>query len=619
MPKDIQKQLKKVRNKSYLARDFDSFRKELISYARTYFPDKIQDFSEASLGGLFVDMAAFIGDSMSFYLDHQFNELFPSTAIEHVNILRHLREAGVPITTVSPAVGTMKVSIKVPATTVQGESVPDRRFLPIIGLGTTFSSSSGVIYNLIEELDFTKTSPADELLASVEIFVSSVNATGAANPFYYIVSLEGTIVSGEETTEQFIISDIHEPFRQITLSNTDITEIMEVSDANRNKYYEVSSLTQNVVFGGTPNLDDDNHLVETHMEIIPAPYRFLNLVDPSTRLTSIQFGSGDENVLDNDIIPDPSELSLPLYGKKTFPRFSIDPNDILGTQTLGIAPKNTVISVRYRHGGGISHNLAVNSIESINVLNIRFPGKLSASEVEMLRQTIEVTNSSPTGGGTEAPTLEELKAKVPAMKQMQSRIVSAQDLLARVYTMPANYGRVYRASISNNPNNPMAAIMHLICMDSDANLIIAPDALKKNLRKYLNEFRLISDAVDIVDAPVINIGIEFFIVTHPTANKNAVIQGVINNLTELMSLENFQIGQPIINADITNIIINTEGVIALAKQPVVFNLYKDNEDRRYSDYSFDIKSNSRRGLIIPPSGAIFEMKYPDFDIIGHAS
>ena len=151
MTNKIQKQLKKVRGKSYLARDFESFRSELLEYARTYFPDKIQDFSDASVGGLFLDMAAFVGDSMSFYLDHQFNELFPSTSIEQKNIFRHLREAGIMITTVSPAIATIRLSIDVPAQKLaSGEYQPKTSNLPIIGASTSLGALNGVGFVLIE-------------------------------------------------------------------------------------------------------------------------------------------------------------------------------------------------------------------------------------------------------------------------------------------------------------------------------------------------------------------------------------------------------------------------------------------------------------------------------------
>tara|TARA_R110002060_G_scaffold50771_3_gene61667 strand:- start:4096 stop:5955 length:1860 start_codon:yes stop_codon:yes gene_type:complete len=619
MTNKIQKQLKKVRNKSYLARDFESFRSELLEYARTYFPDKINDFSDASVGGLFLDMAAFVGDSMSFYLDHQFNELFPSTSVEQQNILRHLREAGVPITTVSPAVTTIRVSVDVAAVMLaNGEYQPSMSALPIIGASTAFIAQNGVGFVLIEEIDFTKTGPTGELLADVEILQTALKDTDAV-PAAYRIYAEGIAISGIEASETFSIPNVLVPFREIVLSSPDVTDVISITDSQNNVYYEVNSLTQNIVYGGSPNYDSQNNLVSTNMELVPAPYRFIKIVDPGTRLTSVQFGAGDAEVLDNDIIPDASELALPLYGKKTMARFAIDPNDIMGTHTLGIAPKNTVISIRYRHGGGITHNVGPNSILNIADLKIRFPSLISPEVSELTRASIQVTNPAAAGGGLPAPTLDELKLKVPAMRQMQSRVVSAQDLLARIYTMAPRYGRVYRASISDNPNNPMAAILHVLCKDQDNNLTIAPDALKKNLRKYLNEYRLISDAIDIVDAAVINIRVEFSIVTHPTANKNTVIQVAINNIVDLMKISNFQIGQPIIIADIINVIINTNGVISLIEMPRVSCIYKSNDGRKYSNYSFDVNTNIKRGLIVPPPSAMFELKYPEFDIVGNAS
>ena len=619
MPRDIKKKLKQVRTRSYLAKDFESFRGDLLEYAKIYFPDKIQDFSDASVGGLFLDLAAFVGDSMSFYLDHQFNELFPSTAIEQQNILRHLREAGVPIVTVAPAVATVRVSIDVPAKKDSaGQWRPSPQVLPIIGAGTIFTAVNEVEFILLDELDFTLRGPTGDILAETEIIVSTLTSDNAA-PVTYRLYMEGTAVSGKESVENFSIPDVHIPFRQFTLSSPNVTEVVDVTDSSKDVYYEVSALTQDVVYGGVPNYNEQSELVETHMELVPAPRRFLKIVDPGTRLTTLQFGGGDAKSLDNDIIPDPSELALPLYGKKTISRFSIDPNHIMSSHTLGISPQNTVISVRYRHGGGLSHNVGPNSITMVNKLSIRFPGSPSSADAEPVKAGILVTNPAAAGGGLPAPTLNDLKLKVPAMRQMQSRIVSAQDLLARVYTIPPRYGRVYRASISDNPNNPFAAILHLACKDQDGTITVAPDALKKNMRKYLNQYRLISDAIDIVDAAVINFVVEFSIVTHPSANNNTVIQKAINNLRQILSIENFQIGQPIVITDLINVIINTDGVISLIDLPKVHTVVTEKDGRRYSDYSYQVTNNTKRGLIIPPPSAIFELKYPDFDIIGHAS
>ena len=610
MALDIKKKLKKAKTKNYLVKDFDDFRGDVLRYARTYFGDRIQDFSEGSLGGMLLDMVSMVGDNMSFYLDHQFNELNWATAVESKNVQRHIQNAGITITGAAPSVVDVTIFIEVPSEIYENEYRPKKSALPVVHAGSIFQSSDGVLFNLVEDVDFTE-EYSDSLNADVIVSQSS----SGGSPLKYIVSKQGQCVSGTESTDTFTISSSHVEFRTVSLTNDNVTIVLDVMDSEGNKYYEVESLTQDVVFQGITNRDDDGNLVKENLEIIPAPYRFLKIMDIRTRSTKLRFGGGDAETLADDIIPDPSELSLPLYGKKTMSRFSIDPKNLLKSHTLGIAPLNTKLTVRYLHGGGRSHNVSPDSIRTVNTLKMEFYKSPSVIEAEAVRSSIDVTNRLAAAGGDAAPTISELKAHIPQSKQMQSRIVSKEDLLSRIYTLPAQFGRVYRAGIRQNPNNPLAVQLFIISRDIDKNLSVSPDALKKNLRVYLNEFRLISDAIDVLDARVINIGIKFEIVSHIDKNKNEVVQNVISAISEIMKVENFQIDQPIVLDDLTNVIINTLGVISLTNLKVV-NLNGTIEDRVYSDSSFSVDGSTYRRMIIGPPGSIFELKYPDNDIVG---
>jgi hypothetical protein len=396
-----------------------------------------------------------------------------------------------------------------------------------------------------------------------------------------------------------------------------VSDIIAVSDAEGNEYYQVETLSQDTVFRAVMNTDSDGKLVPSNLEVIPAPRRFTANFDPTTRLVTMRFGSGNADTLDDDIVPDPSELALPLYGKKTFTRFSIDPNSLLQTQTLGISPKGTTLSIRYRYGGGLSHNVAAGAIRQLSTLNITFPNNPSASEATQVRSSIELRNLDPARGGDSAPTLEELRARIPSARQMQSRIVSRQDLLSRIYTMPNSFGRVFRAGVTDSPINPLAAQLYIISKDRFGNLSVAPDSLKKNLSKYLNEFRLISDSMDILDARVANYQVRFGIMTAPTANKNGTVQSVISRLRDTLRIENFQIDQPIVLDDIANVVINTPGVISLISLDILAKNGTD-DDRSYSDFYFDYENATRNRIITAPQGTIFELKYPEYDIIGTA-
>jgi len=612
---DVKKKLRKERVRSYLARDFDGFRSDLLRYAKTYFPDKISDFSEASVGGLFLDMAAMVGDTMSFYLDHQFNELRWDTAVEQKNVRRHIENAGIQITGASPAAADVDFYIEVPAELIGEAYVPKTSSLPTILEGTTVTGG-GITFNLTEDVDFSEKDLSGELRANVTTGTTDPT-TGV--PITYIVVKTGECVSGDEIQESWDIPSVHVPFRKITLGNPGVTEILSVKDREGNVYYEMESLAQDTAYKWVTNLDEDQEVVEENLEVVPAPYRFIKRVDTRTKLTTIQFGGGDAEGTDDDIIPDPSELSLPLYGKKSLARFSLDPNSLLETHTLGVAPRGTRLYVRYRYGGGLKHNVGANTIDTIAMLKIEWQnGTPTHEEAALVRSTLSIINPSSASGGEVAPSIEDLRKQIPAARQMQSRIVTKQDLLSRIYTLPSKFGRVYRAGIRSNPNNHLATQLFLISRDKDKKLDFAPDALKKNLRIYLNEYRLISDAIDVLDAQVINYTVTFEIVTNPKANKTVVVQNVISRLKNLLKTDNFQIDQPLLLVDMINSIINTGDVISLVDLKVS-DARGTVEDRVYSDISFNVDANTFKGMIVGPPGSIFELKYPNNDIIGSAS
>ncbi len=611
---DTKKKFLPVRNRSYLNRDFDSLRAQLLEYARTYFPDRISDFSEASVGGMLLDFASYVGDNLSFYLDHQFSELDPSTAVEVKNIERMIRSSGIKITGDSPAVVDVAFTIEVPSKLVGSNYVPDDSLIPQIHQGTVVTSQSGIDFELIDDLDFSKTDRSGNLVAEL-----SIAATNTSNiPTSFFMTMTGQCISGTRRTETFTLGNSFVPFRELILSKPNVTEIISVKDLDLNDYYEVESLTQDTVFVALTNRNIDNDLVKENMEMKPAPYRFTTQTGFNSKKTTLTFGSGDANTLDDDIVPDPSEFAVPLYGKKVVSRFSIDPNSLLKTKTLGVSPQDTTLSITYRHGGGLDHNVSAGTIRTVTTLIIKFPNSPTANGARVVRSSLKINNSNNASGGENAPSLDDLKLLIPAYRNAQSRIVTRQDLLARVYTMPSNFGRVFRASVRANPNNPLSSLLFILSRDSAGNLIVSPDSLKNNLTKYLNDFRMISDAVDILDAQVINLQLRFSVTVDENSNKTSVVQQVIAKLKDYFQIKNFQIDQVIAISDIQNIIYNTNGVMSITDLRF-YGLSGTYKGRTYTDVAFNPTENTRRGLIFPPTGGIFEVKYPNFDIIGSAN
>ena len=602
------KKIKKEITRTYIAKDFDAMRLDLQKFAKTYYPDNMQDFSESSLGGLLVDLAAYVGDTMSFYTDHQFRELDPLSAVESTNIERMAQNAGIKIGGASPAVAEVDFYVRIPAILEDGILVPQENALPIIKAGTVLNSGIGVKFYLIEDLDYSLTDSVGNLIAR------KVRIKRRGSGDFFVLILPGTCVSGTVTTDSFTLSNAFIPFRTITLQNPDVSTILQVVDGSDNEYFEVESLSQDTVFKSFQNNNRTDDGVESNLSIIPAPYRFITATDIRTRQTRIQFGSGRSSNLADDGVPDPSDLSLPLYGKKTMPRFSLDPAALLDTKTLGISPQNTTMQITYRYGGGASHNVSVNSIRQVETLNIEFKDSLPGSTAVDIRASVEVKNEQPAAGGSNRLTTEEIRQLIPTARNLQSRVVTRDDLLARLYLLPNEYGRVFRAGIVANPQNPLASILYVISRDNAGRLSQSPDVLKQNISNYLNEFRMISDAIDILDARPLNFRVNISIVTAPNANKLQVTKRVITAIKTLFKIEKSQIDQPIVESDIVFAIINVPGVLSLVELKLT-SLYGTIAKRVYSESQIDFDAIKNNGIYFPPPGGIFELRFPNDDIV----
>lgn len=606
--KDI---LKKIKERKYLNKDFAGFKRDLLDYARTYYPDANRDFSEGSFGGLLLDFASYVGDVSSFYLDHQYQETFTDSAVENRNIQRLLERDGVKIVGASPAVLDVTFFIEVPAVSDPNPR-PNPAGLPIVQAGTVVRSNSGIEFELVEDIDFRETNPSGVLLA--EVSIGQLNSSNVPTTFF--LKRTATCISGQRASDSFSVGGF-EPFKTFTLAKENVTEIISVADSLGNVYYEVEALNEDTVFKAVTNVASDFSDVPDNLIPIPAPYRFISKMNIQTRLTTLTFGGGSADTINDDIIPDPSEFAVPLYGKRTFSRFAINPNNLLKTTTLGILAPNTTVTVTYRYGGGLNHNVDRKSISGVTQVRITFPESPDPGVASFVRRSLDASNENKAGGGEDAPSVDELKLRAPLVRASQGRIVSKSDLLARLYTMPSNFGRVFRASTRSNPDNPMASQLFVISRDATGQLILSPDSLKNNIRTFLSTYRIIADAIDILDAQVINLGVDFSIVVDPNENKQVVVQNVVKKLSSFFQQKNFDIDQPLVLSDLHNIIFNNPGVIAVDRINVK-NLSTAVGSRTYSPVQFNVEANTSKGIVIGPPGSIFEVKYKNYDLQGTA-
>lgn len=608
----VKQNQKEIRQRRYLAKDFDQLRSTIVDYARTYYPNSIQDFSENGLGGLLLDFAVAVGDNMSYYLDHQYAELDSDTAVENANIENLLRKAGVPIIGSSPAIVSQTFFVKVPAALYAGGYAPQVEAIPIIrAYKTIVGSSTGIRYTLVEDVDFSTKDSNGSFLANIKIG----DRTSSGTPVNYIMSLNGICISGTETSQSLTIGSTFVPFRKIKLDFPNVSQIMKVYDSYGNIYYEVSSLTNDHVYANVDNTSSDSQLVNQRIKIIPAPYRFIKSTDLATRSTTLTFGGGSSLSPGDDAVPDPLDFAISIPYSTTFSRVAVNPYQLLTTKTLGIATTNTTLTIQYRYGGGKNHNAPVGAIRNILTLGIDFTGSITASQQSIIRASVETTNFYKAVGGDDPPSIDDLKSQIPGMISAQERVVTKEDLLARVLTLPTNFGRVFRAAVRANPRNPLAT--QLFIVSKDDHLIISPDTLKKNLVTYIAPYRMISDAIDILDSTIVNFKIEFEISSDPVLNKSTILQNILQEIKTYFDVNNFQIDQPINISEVNKLISGVIGVQSVIGIKFT-SLSGTDGGRQYSNVIYDMSIATKRGFIFPPDGGIFELKFPDFDIIGSA-
>lgn len=616
---NLTNKLKNDKKNNFIGKNFDDFRNELLRYANANFKDKISDFSEASLGGMLLDFAAYVGESTSFYIDQQMAELDYELATNPNNIQKHLKRFGINNVSKTCSIVKVKFSFTLPIDTDvysnEGDLVPRVELLPTIKENSVLTADSGISFTLSENVDFS--------LQDYEI--ESVLRDEDDIPQAIQISKHGVCYSGEIATDIFdLTSENQDNFISVTLENEDVVEVISVSDADNNEFYEVEFLTQDTIY--KPIKTKESEYFQTEI----ASRRFVIEKNFLTNNTVLRFGNGEGQSLRSDVLLNPSDLSLPISGRNYMPRYSIDPKMLVKNNSFGISPAGKVISVRYRYGGGTDHNVPSDSINTVDNLITEYKNihVLDASVVEVLKNninnTISVINPEQAVGGSNGYTLEELKYLIPTFSKMQNRVINAEDLLARIYTMPTNFGKIYRASVEKNKFNNATKDLFIICKDGLGNLTYANDALKINLSNYLNELRVIGDEINIVDAPIFNVCVNLNVKIKNNFDIERVIGELYDNIVKFTNLRNMSIGESINVNDIMNIALNTSGVFNVAtpiENIITLRTTKDNkysEDMQtfieYSNNNISIYDSIYDGVIYPPTGGIFELKYITDDI-----
>ena len=658
------------RNINYIGKDFSALKRNIIEYAKTYFPNTYTDFNEASPGMVFIEQAAAIGDVLAFYQDTQLKESMLSHASERKNVVSLAQTMGYKPKISTPAVTKLTVYQLVPSIGTGVDNKPDESYCLRIkdGMEVTSTTNSNIIFRTTDVVDFA-------LEDDREVDVHDRNSV-TGEPTFYLLTKKVNAISATQREQSFSFTSYTE-YPSITLSDTNIISIVSVTSSDNIKWYEVPYLAQESIFiesanteynGGDLNYQTTN--IPYIIEVQKVPYRFCTKVNSDNNL-DLQFGSGDSNQADDRVLPNTKNVGLGLANSVNRLNQGIDPSNFLKTNTFGIVPTNTTLTVKYLTGGGVESN--VNSNDLSRITKIEFEEDLlsinNSQLYTIMKESIVVNNDEPAVGGRGAETIEEIRQNALATFGSQNRAVTSEDYVVRSLSMPERYGSVAKVYVSpdgeidnNSPasilaspknitefvnvveqlkdkskseiqkelvkylsqkktsisevNNPFAINMYVLGYDRNKNLTQINQAVKQNLKTYLSEYRMLTDAVNIIDGFIVNIGVDFEIICYSNFNKREVIANCLTELQTYFNIDNWTFNKPINISELELILANVEGVLSVPSVRI-YNLCGG--DGNYSTNRYNIEQ-AIRGKIVYPSidPCIFEIKYPNKDIKGRA-
>lgn len=605
----------------YLNREFDSIQDQLINFAEAYYPDTVQDFSEGSIGLMYIDMASYVGDVLSFYTDVQFKESFIQFAEERQNVVALANQLGYRPNVTNPATTELDVFAVVPARTVNGTIQPDFRFVPIIEENMVVSSASrpDIRFRTLEDVNFEVDTPDSPL--EVQIFEQDPN-TG--NPASYLLTKRVRAAAGTIQTTTFQFGD-PEPYPTRVIDDENVIEILNVTDSQGNTWREVPYLAQEQVFEEFRNTDETSAELSQFRDETPfllrlsrEPNRFIVRTRSDGR-TFLQFGSGVTRGNQERILPNPQTIGNPQIPPIDQLELPLDPANFLSIDTFGRVPFDTTLEVEYVTGGGTESNVPINDITNIvdinfNLQNVDVVSDENRQTLQNIENSVRVTNPVPGTGGGPGESTEEVRRNAQAFFAAQNRAVTEEDYVTRVLSMPARFGSVAKATVDQNTaqDNPLAVDLRVLGFNEDGNLVPVNDAVKQNIREFLRRYRMLTDAVNVLDGFVVNVAVEIEISVFRTFSDRETKIQVINTVQEALSPENRDFNQAIVTGQIVSDLNSIDGVQNV--QSIEFE-NKFDTDEGYSGNRYDIERATRRGVIFPSQDpSVFTVRFPNKDI-----
>jgi hypothetical protein len=616
----------------YLNRNYNSLKQDLVNFTKNYFPDNFNDFSESNPGMIFLELASYVGDVLSFYTDTQVQETFIESAREKTNLLSLAYNLGYKPSVTSPSTTDIDLYIQIPSTGA-GTYPPDWSYAISINKNSTFKSGQAnpTTFLLDRDVNFKFSSSLDPTEVSIyDLNGNPLTTSAGGNAEYYLLKKSAKVISAQIKSTTFTLN---EPIKFLTLEipDTKIIGIESIVDSDGNKYHEVPYLAQETMYeeilnvgANNPNLDQYGHDTPYLLRLKKVPKRFVTRFT-SNNILQIQFGAGISSGIDEEIIPNPDNIGIGVKDNRSLLDFAFDPSNFMLTKTYGEVPSNTTLTVNYLVGGGVESNVDSNLITvPSSVLTSQNNNVTNEAFLSTVIESIASNNPLPATGGGPGDTIEDIRLNAIANAGAQLRTVSKEDYIIRTLSLPSKFGKIAKAYIikddqitvdtSARISNPNGLNLYTLAYDGNKNLTNLNPATHQNLITYLEEYRMLTDAVNIKDAFVINFGVEFEIIAFKNSNNEQVLLKCINSLEEYFNIDHWQINQPIALNEIYNVIGSVEGVQNVEN----VRLYnKAGIALGYSQYAYDFDSANVDNIIYPSMDlSIFELKYPKADITG---
>lgn len=611
----------------YLNKDFQQYRDKLIDFSKTYFPDIFNDFNESSPGMIFIEMAAYVGDVLSYYIDNQLRESLLLEAQEKSNIVQIAKGLGYKAKPTVASTVELDVFLLLPPAGTGQNVGPDYRYAPVVDEGMTVTAPTQ------GQVGFFTTAPVDFKFSSsfdpTEVSVFKIDSNG--NPESFLLKKSVFAKSGTEKEASFEFGSPIK-FDKRLLTDTNVIEILNVTDGDGNKYHEVDYLAQETAFVEVQNtaLQDEelsqfNDQTPYLLKLKRTAKRFVTNVRPDMT-TELLFGAGNSGEADELIIPNPDNVGLALpYGNVSQIDNAWDPSNTMFTRAYGQAPANTDLTVKYLIGGGVEANVRAGTITELETVSFTLDRDgLDTTVINFVEGSIAVNNPVPAAGGKSAETNEEIRQNAIAFFAAQNRVVTREDFLARIYSMPPRFGNVSKAYLIQDEQensktgeeieNPLAINCYVLGYNASKQLTNLNIVTKENLRNYLSKFRMLTDAVNIKNGFIINIGIDFSIVPLPGYQGKEVLASCIFKLQEIFDINKWQFNEPIFTGNVATELDKVDGV-----QTVIDLQFHCKFDKAsgYSGNFYDLQAATKNKIIYPSQDpAIFEVKFPDKDIRG---